>query len=79
MEFNLDILKINPAEETKKITTFVADQVTKVYRRDGIMIGLSGGIDSAVMAEIAVRSVGKDKVIGLVLPEKESSLTMRFL
>jgi len=77
MEFNLSVLKINPAEETKKVTDFVAEQVAKVYRRRGVVVGLSGGVDSAVMCAIAVRAVGPDKVLGLVLPEKESNPVSR--
>jgi NAD+ synthase len=73
MPFNLDVLKINAAEKTKKITQFVTEQVTKVFRRKGVIVGLSGGIDSAVMASLAVQAIGKDKVIGLILPEQESN------
>jgi len=73
MEFNLNVLKIDAAEETKKVANFVAEQVAKVYRRKGVVVGLSGGVDSAVMCAIAVEAVGPDKVVGLVLPEKESN------
>ncbi len=74
MVFALDVLKINAAKEAKKVADFMADQVYKVYRRSGIIVGLSGGVDSAVMSAIAVRAVGKEKVVGLILPEKESNL-----
>ena len=73
MNFDIDILQINPAEETKKIADFVTNQVYRVFRRRGVVVGLSGGIDSAVMTAIAVRAVGKEKVVGLILTEKESS------
>jgi NAD+ synthase len=73
MQFNLDVLKINSAEETKRVTQFVTEQVAKVFRRKGVVVGISGGIDSAVMASIAVQAVGKDKVVGLILPERESN------
>jgi len=73
MAFGTDVLKIDPAREVERITSFVLDQVKAVYRRSGIVVGLSGGIDSAVMAELAVRAMGKEVVLGLVLPEKESN------
>lgn len=73
MEFTSNILKIDPEKETERIAGFVRDQVQSVYRRTGIVIGLSGGIDSAVMAELSVRALGKDKVYGMILPEKESN------
>jgi len=77
MNFDLDILQINPAEETKKIADFVTNQVYKVFRRRGLVVGLSGGIDSAVMAAIAVRALGKENVVGLILAEKESNPVSR--
>ena len=73
MNFNLDVLKINPAEETERIGDFVVAQTRKVFRREGVIVGLSGGIDSAVMAALAVEALGPEKVVGLVLPEKESN------
>ncbi|UCF85260.1 MAG: NAD(+) synthase [Desulfobacteraceae bacterium] len=73
MNFSLDVLKINPGEETEKVADFVLNEVKGIYRRRGVIVGLSGGVDSAVMAEIAVRAVGKENVIGLILPEKESN------
>ena len=73
MAFNLDVLKIDPVQELEKLSKFILEQVRGVYRRKGIIVGLSGGIDSACMAAIAVYTVGKEKVVGLVLPEKESN------
>ena len=73
MAFNLDVLKIDPAQELEKLSTFIMEQVRRVFRRKGIVVGLSGGIDSACMAAIAVYTVGKERVVGLVLPEKESN------
>lgn len=73
MNFALDVLKIDPAEQTREIAAFVAEEVRNVYRRSGVVVGLSGGVDSAVTAAIAVRAVGKDNVVGLILPEKESN------
>jgi NAD+ synthase len=42
-------------------------------RREGIVIGLSGGIDSALSAELCVKALGKECVLGLILPEKDSN------
>jgi NAD+ synthase len=41
-------------------------------RRSGAVVGLSGGIDSALTAELCVAALGKDKVLGLIMPERES-------
>jgi len=77
MGFSLDVLKINPAKETEEIAGFIKDQVKSIYRKRGVVVGLSGGIDSAVVASIAVLAVGKSNVVGLILPEKESNPVSR--
>ena len=73
MAFSADILKIDPKQELERLSEFVINEVRFVYRRKGIVVGLSGGIDSACMAAIAVNAIGKDRVVGLVLPERESN------
>jgi NAD+ synthase len=73
MKFNLDVLKIDPVQQLEKLTKFIVDQMNVVFRRKGIIVGLSGGIDSACIAAVAVHAIGKEKVIGLVLPESESN------
>ena len=72
MNFNLDVLRIDPVQELKRLSEFVVDQVN-TFRRTGVIVGLSGGIDSACMAAVAVHALGKEKVVGLVLPESESN------
>jgi NAD+ synthase len=72
MAFDRNVLVINPEAEVERLRQFVVQQIRQVFRRKGIVVGLSGGIDSACMAAIAVRAVGKENVVGLVLPERES-------
>jgi NAD+ synthase len=48
-------------------------QVLGTLRRKGAVVGISGGIDSAVVAALCVRALGKDKVLGLFMPEHHSS------
>lgn len=59
--------------ESEKICRFIREQVLSQFRRKGVVVGLSGGLDSAVTAALCVRSLGKERVLGLILPEKESS------
>ena len=70
---NPNILEINSREECHRIEAFLRDELYSRYKRDGIVVGLSGGIDSAVMAALAARAVGSNNVFGLILPERESS------
>ena len=72
MDFHKDILNVDCKSEFERICSFIQQQV-RTMKRDGIVIGLSGGIDSALSASICVKALGKDKVFGLILPEKESN------
>src|SRR5512137_3031557 len=58
---------------------FMKKTVAEQFKRDGIVIGVSGGIDSAVIATLSVLALGPDHVYGLILPEKESSPSSRTL
>ncbi len=73
MNFSKDLLKIDPEYEAGVVKKFMIDCTKAVPKRDGIVVGVSGGIDSAVVASLAVEAVGKDNVLGLILPEKESN------
>lgn len=73
MDFNSDVLKIDCKTESQRIEKFIRHQVFSNFKKKGIVVGISGGIDSAVIASLSVRAIGKDKVIGLILPEKESN------
>ena len=72
-KFNADILKIDCEIESLRIEQFIRKQVFESFRKKGIVIGISGGIDSAVVATLAVRAIGADNIFGLILPEKESN------
>jgi NAD+ synthase len=72
MKFSKDILKINCEAEAERISAFIREQLQQMHR-DGIVIGISGGVDSAVSVALSVRALGKEKILGLLLPDKESS------
>ena len=46
--------------------------VNRLHRR-GLVIGLSGGIDSSATAGLAVRALGPERVLGLLMPEADSA------
>jgi len=73
MEFHKNILDINPEKECERICEFIKDQIFTHFRREGAVVGISGGIDSAMTTALSVRALGKDKVLGVFLPEKESN------
>ena len=72
MQFNKEILQIDCENEIRRICSFIKNHIIEM-KRDGIVIGLSGGIDSALVSELCVKALGKDKVFGLILPEKDSN------
>jgi NAD+ synthase len=72
MTFFKNVLEINCEKEARRISRFIQKQVRSM-RREGAVIGLSGGVDSAVSAELCACTLGKERVIGLILPEKDSN------
>jgi NAD+ synthase len=75
---SFDVLKIDYASEADKIGSVIRSALKDPLRRQGIVLGLSGGIDSSTTAALAVHAIGKDRVFGLLMPEKDSgSETLR--
>ena len=66
LSFDPENIVIDLGEKIRKI-------VFRELLRRGAVIAVSGGIDSAVCAGLAVSGLGKEKVFGLLLPEKDSS------
>src|SRR6516165_10443576 len=68
-----NILQINPVQETERIAASIREMVFNQLKRKGAVIGVSGGIDSSVVAFLCVRALGKERVFGLFTPEADSS------
>ena len=68
-----ELLNIDPEKETEKIVDSLRKKLSKVLKKRGAVIGISGGIDSSVVLALSAKAFGPDKVLGLMLPEKESS------
>lgn len=71
--FSADQLKLDAGKEAERIGGFIRDGVFKQLRRKGIVVGLSGGIDSSCVAALAVHALGPERVIGIFMPESDSS------
>jgi len=67
------LLNIDCVKEAERIQRFIKEQVYTRFKHRGFVVGLSGGIDSALICALGVEALGKDKVLGLILPEKESN------
>jgi len=70
--FGPDTLVIDAEKEADRICDSIRSYISK-YRRKGAVVAMSGGIDSSVVASLCVRALGKERVFGLHMPEKESS------
>ena len=68
-----DFLQINDLETTvNSITNFIKNEVFEKFQKNGAVLGLSGGIDSAVTCGLCVKSLNPEKILGLIMPERES-------
>jgi NAD+ synthase len=78
MESVHDLIKIKDLEKTvNEITDFIKYEVYDRFQKSGAIVGLSGGIDSALTAALCTKSLDSEKVLGLIMPEKESESTSR--
>ena len=71
--FSKDVLRIDAAKVAANIEQALRTQVLTTLRRRGIVVGLSGGIDSSVVTALAARALGPQKVLALLMPERDSS------
>jgi NAD+ synthase len=67
------ILLENVEEVVEKIITKLRDDVFQKIRRHGGVVGISGGIDSSVCLALTAKAFGPEKVLGIMMPEKDSN------
>lgn len=67
------VFEMDYAREIGRIAGLLREALAKELNRRGLVVAMSGGIDSSVCAALAVRAVGPKKVFGLLLPERDSS------
>jgi len=71
--FSSDLLKLDYASEAARIGATIRDQVLRRFRKKGVVVGLSGGIDSSVVGALSVKALGRERVLGVLMPEQDSS------
>lgn len=67
------VLLDNPESVVKEITVKLQEDVLSNFKRQGGIVGISGGIDSSVCLALAVKAFGPDNVRGIIMPERDSS------
>jgi NAD+ synthase len=71
--FSASALTLDAAAETDRIVETIRSQVLGTLRRRGAVVGISGGIDSSVVAALCARAFGRERMLGLFMPERDSS------
>jgi NAD+ synthase len=72
MQFTKNVLALDPAGETGRIVQSLRRNVLNVLHRRGAVVGISGGVDSAVVLALCVQTFGPDKVVAVMMPDKDS-------
>ena len=71
--FGRDVLRLDLEAKAEHLAGRLREVVLKALRRRGLVVAISGGIDSACVAALGVRALGPNRVHGLLLPERDSS------
>ncbi len=72
MEFSKHVLDLDYGKELDVLLPRIREIVFEELRRKGAVVGLSGGVDSSVTAALMAAALGKERVFGLFLPERDS-------
>src|SRR5512146_1559753 len=73
MKFSSDLLQIDCEKEASRIGVRLRETFLRDFKKKGAVVAMSGGIDSSVVAGLAVRALGKERVFGLLMPERDSA------
>ena len=68
-----NVLELDYEHEAERIAQWIPDVLANRLRKRGVVVAISGGIDSSVCAGLAVKALGSRRVFGLLLPERDSS------
>lgn len=69
----LDALAMDVPGEVERIAQALRQTVSQTLHRQGVVVGISGGIDSSVVLALCARAFPQDHVLGVIMPEHESS------
>ena len=71
MNLATDVLKIDLPQTERRLLHFIRAYVEKTQAK-GLVVGLSGGVDSSTVAALSAKAIGGNKVLGICLPERET-------
>lgn len=73
MTLSVDVLGLDAGAECARLEEVIRKQVLGQLRRRGAVVGVSGGVDSAVVLGLAVRALGAERVVGVMMPDAHSN------
>ncbi|HEX2493681.1 MAG TPA: NAD(+) synthase [Steroidobacter sp.] len=72
-DFSFKALDLDLEAEANRIAEQLRDATGRVLKRRGLVVAISGGIDSSCSLALAVRALGPERVFAIILPERDSS------
>lgn len=79
VEFTKDSLKIDAEKVAGQLCQVIAEQIGVKMKKRGAVVGVSGGIDSSVVAALCAKALGPQRVVGIMMPEQDSSPASKLL
>ncbi|HMN50269.1 MAG TPA: NAD(+) synthase [Ignavibacteriaceae bacterium] len=73
MNFSMDSIFLDINAETKRLMSSLKDAVAFKLKKRGAVVGVSGGIDSSVVLALCAKTFGPEKVLAIMMPERDSS------
>ncbi|MEP7311536.1 MAG: NAD(+) synthase [Pseudomonadota bacterium] len=67
------VLELDMAQESERISLWLRDWTARIAHKRGLVVAVSGGIDSSVCLGLSVRALGAKRVFALLLPEQDSN------
>ncbi len=72
-KISFDLLEMDCEKVASEIETKLRQIIFKRFRKKGVVVGISGGIDSSCVTALCARALGPERVQGLLMPEGESA------
>jgi NAD+ synthase len=73
LKFNKDSLKIDAGRVAEELSRTLRKQIRDELKKAGAVVGISGGLDSSVVVALCVKALGPERVVGIMMPEEDSS------
>jgi len=73
LRFSKDLIKLDCPKVANELAERLKENVYTKFRRQGVVVGTSGGVDSSVVAALCVRAFGPEKVLGVIMPDQDNS------